>query len=100
MKVVAGLATHSQGHFCCGGRAMLDAWSQKKEKTNQSFVSLTYEGVSIRAELTGRESAEACGLVANGPSPLLALCRKLVAAGNDPARPLEAYRGDTLCLHV
>jgi hypothetical protein len=29
-----------------------------------------------------------------------ALCRRLVAAGYDPATPLEAYRGDVLCLKV
>ena len=28
------------------------------------------------------------------------MCRKLVDAGYDPARPLYAYRGDTLCLKV
>ena len=28
------------------------------------------------------------------------MCRELVAAGYDPATPLEAYRGDMLCLRV
>jgi hypothetical protein len=31
---------------------------------------------------------------------VLALCRALVEAGHDPATPLEAYRGSTLCLRV
>lgn len=54
----------------------------------------------IRAELKGSEEASACGLVVRGGSPVIALCRQLVAAGHDPAIPLEAYRGDTLCLKV
>jgi hypothetical protein len=33
-------------------------------------------------------------------SPVLALCRKLFERGHDPARPLHAYRGDTLALRV
>jgi hypothetical protein len=28
------------------------------------------------------------------------MCRKLIAAGHDPATPLEAYRGPILCLRV
>ncbi|MFY9839327.1 MAG: hypothetical protein WAK55_23200 [Xanthobacteraceae bacterium] len=28
------------------------------------------------------------------------MCRKLVEAGHDPATPLEAWRGKTLCLLV
>jgi hypothetical protein len=35
-----------------------------------------------------------------GAAPALALCRKLVEAGHDPAPALEAYRGETLCLHI
>jgi hypothetical protein len=33
-------------------------------------------------------------------APVLVICRVLVAAGCDPATPLEAYRGDMLCLRV
>jgi hypothetical protein len=54
----------------------------------------------IRAELVGDDKALACGQVAVSSTPLLALCRLLVAAGYDPATPLEAYRGETLCLTV
>lgn len=45
----------------------------------------------IRAVLANEGIAEACGLVANSSSPVLALCRKLVAAAYDPTTPLEAY---------
>jgi hypothetical protein len=55
---------------------------------------------AIRAELTGSDNCAALGIVAHSSSPVLALCRKLIDAGHDPARPLEAYRGSTLCLHV
>ena len=33
-------------------------------------------------------------------APVLALCRKLMAAGHNPATSLEAYRGEVLCLRV
>ena len=56
--------------------------------------------MNIKAELIGDSKALACGHVAVGSSPLLGLCRKLVDAGHDPRTPLEAYRGDTLCLQV
>jgi hypothetical protein len=54
----------------------------------------------IRAELVGATTAMACGKTAIGSSPVLDLCRELVAAGHNPATPLEAYRNQTLCLTV
>jgi hypothetical protein len=78
------------------GRAMLDAWSH----LSGNRTKVVRKPDTIRAELTGRETAEACDVVANGSSPVLALCRKLVDHGYDPATPLEAYRGDILCLGV
>jgi hypothetical protein len=54
----------------------------------------------IRAELIASNSCEADGLIAFGYAPVLDLCRELVAAGYDPATPLEAWRGETLCLYV
>jgi hypothetical protein len=54
----------------------------------------------IRAELAGDDSCSALGIIVRSSSPVLALCRKLVDAGHDPATPLEAYRGDTLALRV
>jgi hypothetical protein len=53
----------------------------------------------IRAEL-GRDTCTALGVTARGEAPVLALCRKLIEAGLDPAMPLQVYRGDTLCLRV
>ena len=55
---------------------------------------------AIRADLIDSDTCTALGLTCNSASPVLALCRALVEAGHDPATPLEAYRGTTLCLRV
>jgi hypothetical protein len=54
----------------------------------------------IRAELHKSNQATAAGITVRSSSPVLALCRKLVALGFDPSEPLEAYRGETMCLRV
>jgi hypothetical protein len=55
---------------------------------------------TIRAELIGSNTAVALGIHVKGYAPILKLCRRLVARGIDPATPLEAWRGPTLCLKV
>jgi hypothetical protein len=54
----------------------------------------------IIAEIYGTDRASALGIEAQAPAPVLALCRKLVASGHDPATTLSAFRGDMLCLTV
>ena len=54
----------------------------------------------IRAEMIGVRTCASHGITAHAHAPVLALCRKLIAAGFDPAQPLHAYRGDTLCLVI
>jgi hypothetical protein len=54
----------------------------------------------IRAEIFGSDTATAEGLSVTSGAPVLKLCRALLEAGHDPATPLEAYRGETLCLRV
>jgi hypothetical protein len=54
----------------------------------------------IKAELIGDYTCSAAGITAQCFDPVLGLCRKLVAAGFDPAIPLEAWRGKVLCLRV
>lgn len=54
----------------------------------------------IRAELSGSDRCTALGIVVQAFAPILEICRRLIAAGHDPATPLEAYRGDMLCLKV
>jgi hypothetical protein len=56
--------------------------------------------VPIRAALVGSDHCEAEGISVRAAAPVLALCRKLVAAGHDPGRPLHAYRGNVLALRV
>ena len=57
-------------------------------------------GLAVRAELSGSNVARARGITARSPTPILALCHQLIAAGIDPAIPLHAYRGSTLALIV
>jgi hypothetical protein len=54
---------------------------------------------SIRAELSGDYIAGTAGITIISTTPILALCRQLAAAGLGD-KPLEAFRGTTLCLHV
>jgi hypothetical protein len=56
--------------------------------------------MTLRAEIRGNASACCNGITVTAPALVLALCRKLVEAGYEPAEPLEAYRGDTMCLKV
>jgi hypothetical protein len=54
----------------------------------------------IRAQLIGTNSATAEKMVVTSAAPILGLCRALVTSGHDPASPLDAYRGDTLCVRI
>jgi hypothetical protein len=47
--------------------------------------------MTIKADITSASTCVAEGITANGTAPVLALCRKLIAAGYDPALPLHAY---------
>ena len=51
---------------------------------------------ALRAEIVNNDYI--CGDIKAGN--LLALCRELIEAGYDPAMPLEAWRGEMLCLRV
>ena len=54
----------------------------------------------LRAELIGSDRCTIPGFAATSGTPVLALCRTLLAAGFDPDHPLHAYRGDKLALYV
>jgi hypothetical protein len=56
--------------------------------------------MAAHAELIGDDTCTAEGITARCTAPVLDLCRKLVAAGFDPATPLEAWRGKVLCLRI
>jgi hypothetical protein len=55
---------------------------------------------AIRATMIDADRCEAEGHSVKAAAPVLALCRKLIEAGYDPATPLHAYRGDVLALRV
>lgn len=54
----------------------------------------------ITAQIVGADRCESEGFAVTAASPVLALCRRLVAAGYDPMRPLHAYRGGVLAVRV
>jgi hypothetical protein len=90
--------TKSPGAVAALGASGIDQHGGKVfSETNRQHQ---FTQAPIRAELVGSNSCEADGLIGRGYAPALDLCRQLVAAGYDPARPLEAYRGDMLCLRV
>jgi hypothetical protein len=72
-------------------------WQQSKRAADE--LGPADNGI-IRAELIGCDTAVALGHTVATHTPVLLLCRELVAAGYDPTVGLEAYRGSTLCLVV
>jgi hypothetical protein len=56
--------------------------------------------MTIRAELSSDTIATSCGITVHTGSPVLSMCRQLVAEGCNPTTPLQAFRGDTLCLTI
>jgi len=55
--------------------------------------------VPLRAELIGNTCA-AAGITGCGSSPVLALCRALIATSHEPSHALHVYRGEVLALSV
>jgi hypothetical protein len=55
---------------------------------------------SVIAHLSGSSTCTGAGITANSPTPVLALCRQLLAAGLDPDQAMDVYRGATLALRV
>jgi hypothetical protein len=54
----------------------------------------------VSAQLSGSDCAEALGVRISADTPIIALCRELIERGHDPATPLHAFRGSTLCVVV
>jgi hypothetical protein len=59
-----------------------------------------YARQAIRTELIGSDACTARGITSRSSIPVLVMCRKLIAAGHNPATPLEAYRRGILCLRI
>jgi hypothetical protein len=55
---------------------------------------------ALHAELSGSNTCTALGIAARGSTPVLILCRQLLAAGLDPDRAMEVFRGTTPCLRI
>jgi len=75
----------------------VNIWQPDGPEDSPSQVS---PQAAIRAELIGPDACTARGITVRSSIPILALCRRLIKAGCDPATRLEAYRGGVLCLHV
>jgi hypothetical protein len=54
----------------------------------------------IRAEIIRSNQCVSEGYSIKASAPVLAMCRRLLEAGVDPATPLHAYRDNDLCLAV
>jgi hypothetical protein len=89
----------SHGAVAALGASVSDQlWRQviAENKRQQQFAQ-----APIRVTLIGFDRCEAAGISVCGCyAPVLDLCRELVAAGFDSACPLEAWRGQTLCMRV
>jgi hypothetical protein len=81
------------------------------ERARQDFVSdckaervphraSAKENQDSRAELIGSDICTACGIRVRSTTPVLSICRRLVAAGYDGDQALHVYRGDVLTLTV
>ena len=54
---------------------------------------------AIRAEIDA-DICTSAGIAGRGTTPVLALCRQLLAAGLNPDQAMEVYRGATLALRI
>jgi len=54
----------------------------------------------IRAVIIGADQCAALGRKVRAATPVLALCRELVATGHDPNRSLHVYRDGVLALRI
>jgi hypothetical protein len=63
-------------------------------------IGLRARSMKIDAELSKEDICSALGITVQSPSPVLSLCRKLIALGHDPSMPLDVWRGDVLCLRI
>jgi len=79
-----------------GDEAGIDLGAAKRFLSSRS----TSINQAIRADLAGTNTCTGAGITARGTTPVLALCRQLLAAGLDPDRAMEVFRGATLALRI
>jgi hypothetical protein len=92
------IESESPGAVAALGASVSDQLGRRVIAEDSSHQTFTQ--APIRAKLDGSDRCEAVGISVRGYSPVLDLCRQLLDAGYDPASPLEAWRGKTLCLRV
>jgi hypothetical protein len=96
------LARNSGGpahRVVCDGEARKFVGTGKRDgRTSKLAKSNTQD--AITAQLSGDDTCAAEGYTVRANAPVLSLCRRLIKAGIDPARPLHAFRGDVLALTV
>jgi hypothetical protein len=64
----------------------------------RTFVRMSHYPLVRMTESTMHQVL--AGISVTAYAPVLELCRRLVAAGHDPATPLHAFRAHTLCLLI
>ena len=82
------------------GAAKVDQLGGKINLLNNQNSGGPQVGEPIRAELIGSDQRRAVGYTVRSDVPILALCRRLIAAGIDPQTRLIACRGTTLCIAI
>ena len=75
-------------------RDRLRATSAKNREQLLSAVA------TVRAELVGSNRATAQTLTVTSATPVLALCRALLASGVDPSTSLDVHRNNILCVRI
>jgi hypothetical protein len=92
------LARNGTGPNLCGHRGGTGKVSGLSTRTFKPAQTQIQD--AIHAELSGSETATACGITCRANAPILMLCRHLIEAGHATDRPLEAWRGPIMCLRV
>ena len=71
-------------------------------KDQSAFNSQTAESKQepLLAELTGSDTCTGGGITVQSSTPVLGLCKALLAAGLDPDSALQVYRAGTLALSI
>jgi hypothetical protein len=72
----------------------------KQVPAHRHRAPLLSPDLTIHAELIGSDVCTAAGITVRSATPVLALCRRLIATGHDSATALHVYRGNTLALRV
>lgn len=97
-----GVAHLRRGNDLACPTGPINTTARKSEFPELSNLPATsrQELQALRGELIGSNVCIAGDISVTGNAPVLALCRRLIEADQDPARPLHVYRGETLALRV